>query len=262
MTMRSNYLWLPFFALVVSCVGTDVGNPPDDDRRVTGMLEFAAYQPSTDDDSATASESGRASALVVEGGTDLESVWLSVDEIVVTPANDCRPSAERAIQGPWVVDLLEGRVYPEPPVLTRSPDEFCALRLELAPMKFGPDEAPVGLEGKSFQIVGTTPAGNSLTITSGSRRRLKYDGDEFVVGGDDTDEEHFIAAFEPDAWLEDLDVDNQGQSPIGLDDNRSPASIATFWSTFGKNSRIVRDGDRDGAIDGTEYADPVGLPRN
>lgn len=261
--MRTSLRW-PWLAaaLLVSCVGTDVGNPPDDERTVIAALEFATYEPEADEsgstaDSAPAGESSR--ALIVDGSTDITSLWLSIDSVVVTPAEDCRPESERVIAGPFYVDLLGGEVYPSPPILTEVPEAYCAIRLQLAPAKEVPAEAPAALTGNSLWLEGATEAGTGLSIALDAKRRLNYAAEDFVVDGDDGERLRFITAFEPGGWLDEVDV--SAANPIEIDEMRSAAELAAFWSAFAAGSRVVFDENDDGRVDNDEFQRPVAIPR-
>lgn len=268
--MRPLMRWCPIFVMAMSCVGTDVGNPPDD-RRVTGTLEFAAHEDgetgseeegTTADapDTATNAEPGgvKPSGLVTEGGTDVEAVWFSITEITV---RDCADDTQRTIEGPWTVDLLDGTVYPDRPVLTESPAEFCTVRLKLASAAELPEAAPAELSGNTLWLRGATDAGSRLTIASQGQRVLTYDGEDFVVDGEDGATIRFIAAFEPDGWFKEIEGGTMPDVPVELNDSGEMGALSAFWAAFVADSRLVPDLNTNGRVDVSEYDAPVAVPR-
>lgn len=241
--MTSTARILTIVLLAGSCVGTDVGNPPGDDRRITASLEFATYVPTEPDPG----------AIVVNGDIDVEDVWFSVAEILVTPADDCRRPAARTVRGPFVVNLLDGVVYPEPPILADEPGEICEIELTFAPPTDLPDEAPAELDGLAVWVEASGPSG-AYSIALTKERRLKYDAVQFVIDGDDGAELRFVNAFDPTNWFADL------PGGAGVDDGPGQALAAQFWTAVRQGSRVTRDQNDNRAVERAEFEMPVGVP--
>lgn len=268
MTVKFQFIPFVAFALVgVSCVGTDVGNPPgDDDRGVVSRLEFSSY--SDEDGGSDAHAPGVEAAgtngqsipngLIVAGSTRVEELWLAIEAIELILGPDCNAGEQRSVAGPFFVDLGRGEVYPDTPILGEEREEFCSIRLVLAASKELPTGVPAELSGQSVWLTGETALGTPIQLSSGNVVRLDYDGSSFVVDGE-TEKVAFIAAFDRDEWFSGIDL--QGTTPVDIDDNGSPADVAAFVNQLRRDSRIVRDTDANGRVSGPEFDRPVATPR-
>lgn len=255
MTVESARLHLApvlVLGLSVSCVGTDVGNPPDDEREVAATLEFAAYDGPVED------EAELAAALVLEDGSEIDSAWFVVERLAVRPASDCSQRGERVVGGPFVVDLVQRKVYPNPPVLTREREELCLLKLTLGPVKELPPQAPDRLAGRSFVTSGAAVDGTPYQLATSDSRTLVYAGTSLVAD----DHVRFVATFVPRLWLTGVGFENLPDPPpdMPVDLGRDAASATRFLRNFAATSRVVADRDDDGEVSNEEFDSPAAHP--
>lgn len=220
------------FIVCSGCVGTDVGNPPDD-RRITATLEFEALE--FDDDTA---------ALVTADGTRIDEAWLNVATVRVA-SGDCESPTETRVEGPFFVEMVSRTVQPEPPVLTTSPRTICAIKLDVS--EAGAD-APPQLRGRSLYVRGADEGGDFM-LESATSRILPYRSDGLLVEQDT----RFVNAFDPSEWIDAL----AGKRVLS---DADAAVINAFWTTLRRESRIVDDRDANGRISREEFDGPVALP--
>lgn len=228
MKLRS---WLIVLALT-GCVGTDVGNPPDD-RRITATLEFEAFVGASP------------SALVVAEGTTLEEAWLAIDAIHVG-YGDCDDPQESIITGPFFVELVSRTILPEPPVVATVPTTLCSLKLEVVPH---PAEAgaPEELVDRALYVRGFD-GDQQFEVESSNTRMLPYVGKVGLQA-----DSRLVDAFDPSEWVLEL---NGRHSVTDAD----PATVNAFWNAMRRGSRIVQDRDTNGEISASEFQTAIALP--
>lgn len=241
--MRLQRACLLFCALgAFACVGTDVGNPPDDDRRVIAKLEFeAAAPPET-------SHRG----LMLADGTEFTAAWLSIDAVRVrSSADGCSADgATERVEGPFYVDLIGRRVLPEPVIVADEASTICSLQLDFGPAA---EDAPAALVGLSVLVLGTGDEGRPLSLQSSTRRAVPYAGNGFVVGETDAGVERFVNTFDPTHWFRGFDAEEVTDA--------TPSIVNAFFGALRTDSRIVRDTNSDGVVSPDEFSAAVALPQ-
>lgn len=243
---RNSLLCLSTTLFLGGCVGTDVGNPPDD-RRTVATLSLRTY----DAEAEAAVEPG---ALRFSDGSDVEQAWLVVESATLV---GCDRMSEQTVNGPFVVELVSGAIHPQPIVFEVPEQRFCHVRVQPGVAKTLPEPAPPQLVGKTLFVAGHSADDVRYTMTSEVPRTLSWHGEGLMLDGPDN---RFVTTFVPTRWLEDIDPHPQASHEVPVDLSRDPAAASRFLANLLQSSRVVKDIDRDNRISRDEYSHPAARP--
>lgn len=229
------------------CSGTSVGNPPS--AQVTKVkLGLVGTE-----DSGTVMQ-----GLV--GGLTLGEAWVSLSQIALRDAENCKPGnegngaeeGEFDVSSAFAADLLTGAVYPAAPEWERMSDEsYCALQTSLGSSGEPVLGAPPELHGHSVYVRGTRADGTPFEITSDLDEALKVQArgkGQFSLG---EGEVGLLLSFNLNAWLNPTLI-NEAQVEGGwihADNSKNPALAETVNKQLPGSARLLRDRDRDGKLD-------------
>mgnify|MGYP006188996587 CR=1 FL=1 len=232
--------------LLGGCVGTDVGNPPDDRRKVA-TLSFQTYDAETE----VVADPG---ALTLSDGSQIEHAWLVIESASLV---SCDKRTEQTVHGPFVVEVVTGAIGPRPIVFEDVDDTFCDVRVQLEVAKSLPQSAPSHLVGRTVFVAGHTADDVPYTVASDLPRTLSWHGDGLVI---DAEENRFVTTFVPTRWLDDIDTRSNSSDNAPVDLSRDSAAVSRFLANLLKSSRIVKDANRDDHISRHEYDRPSARP--
>lgn len=216
---------IPILILASGCVGTDVGNPQDNnDVDVTITLE-TDFQTTTQ-------------TLEAEGFSIIEA---NATLFAVEMSNNCDADESALTEGPFPVDLL---VAESIPVETQGPGAYCK-----ATFSFG--EANKPLENW-LEISGTLPDEREFRIEAQRSEKLIFNGrDSFVV---DENGASFNLSFDALNWLKDAALPDE--DPVIISDTSNAALYNQFRQYFRDQSRLYKDSNRDNII-GPDERNPI-----
>ncbi|HEX2869844.1 MAG TPA: hypothetical protein VHP33_01285 [Polyangiaceae bacterium] len=217
--------------------GTETGNPS-----LTGALSYTGYS------------SKPADFSVRDGGSvaNIETAWLDLDSVSVSPDGDCGIEGGEAFLVPalGVGDHAAGAHNFTP--FAAKAGAFCSVELPFArvPSDAAGGNLPDDLLGNSLLITGTLADGTPFSIASSATPvvELRAEAAGFALSADQPDA---VIAFDFAAWLDGIDFDaaerSDGQIVISPDLNSS--LLATFEQNLAAGVALYRDRDGDGLID-------------
>lgn len=215
---------IPILLFASGCVGTDVGNPQDDNVDVTITLE-------TDFQSTS-------QALESEGFSIVEA---NATLFAVEMSNNCDADDSALTEGPFPVDLL---VAEKIPVKTQGRGTYCK-----ATFSFG--EANKPLENW-LEISGTLPDEREFRIEAQRSEKLIFNGREsFVI---DEEGASFNLSFDALTWLKEANLPDE--NPVIISDNSNAALYNQFRQYFRDQSKLYKDSNRDNVI-GPDERNPI-----
>jgi len=255
--MRHRVLLVPTLAIVIAgahgCDSTHIGNPPeqpDINPLATASIIVTAL----------AAESGQGLHVPTrEAGID--TAWVVLSDIQLTPADDCTDEAQIDIEGPIVVDLLSGTTLPSVPMLSRPAGVYCRMKFKLQrkPNATLPVGSPPELETLSVWVEGHRSDGVPFVLEEDKPNNIVLDSDEGrleLLEG----EQQLVLAFDLDAWLapELLDaIPDDG--PIHINATEQRELYLGFQKQLRLSPSLFRDGNGDGRLDATEEASPLAI---
>lgn len=231
-----------------ACVGTDVGNPGDEEAEVE--MHVTGY------------ESGKKQqALNLPGETEVESIWLVVDEFRFQQASACGETERADHSEPLVVDLLADEPTYEPPHLTEPAGEYCRLDVGLAEggVSRAPKEAPDALSEHGLVIEGQRAGGTDFRIEA------DLGGEFYLVGLDEhfdlaAESQSLVVGFGVDQWIDEEDLDMVERSDgdtLVIDEKDHPDFIEEIQKRATRSAGLFEDGDGDGRLDADERRNAV-----
>lgn len=241
-------------ALLVSCVGTHVGNPQEDQpEKVEVELNFDGF------------EETQQNALILDNGMQLHAVWLVLDEFRFRHADNCQEETSFDVAEPIVIDLLaEERSY-EAPTFTKVAGEYCQLDLGFGQVDDSealPEEAPQELLGNSVLVKGRRTDGVKFYISANF-------GDEFFLDGAvenfrlEQDFESLVVGFALNEWVNTASLDAiEGEDPIVIDTQSHAELLDEFHTAVKRSARLFSDQNRNGRVDPDEQANPIAKGQN
>jgi hypothetical protein len=229
-----------------SCVGTDVGNPAEDEKAEV-ELHFSGY------------EETRAGALVLDDGTRLDEAWLGLGSFRFQAASDCDGEAPFDAAGPVAVDLLADDPSYDAPLFTKPVTQYCKLDVGFAPLSADrlPAGAPAGLEGRSLYVEGERADGVSFRIEVASDRPFKLNGAaenfELVEG-----EQILIVGFALDEWISGDRLDAiDDEEPIVINAESNAELLGPILASVKRSARLFRDKNENRRLDPDEQRSPI-----
>lgn len=232
------FSWVLCALSVAACnSGTETGNPS-----LTGALSYTGY-------SSKPSDFG-----VRDGGSlaNIESAWLDLDAVSVSPDGECGIEGGEAFVVPalGVGDHAAGGHNFTP--FAAKAGTFCSVNLPFArvPSRGNGGSLPDELPGNSLLITGSLADGTPFSIASSATPvvELRAEGAGFALSADQADA---VIVFDFAAWLDGVDFESADRSDgaivISADSNAS--LLSTFEQNLAAGVTLYRDRDGDGLID-------------
>lgn len=217
--------------------GTETGNPS-----FGGALSYTGYSSKPDDYG------------VREGGAlaTVESVWLDLDTVRVSPEGPCGIDEGDAFTAPalGVGDHAAGAHNFTPFATTAG--AFCSFDLPFLRIPASAKQAglPVDARGQSVLFVGRLRDGTPFSIASTATPvvQLHGEGSGFALSADQSD---LLLAFDFAAWLEGLDFDaaERVDGRIVISASSNSQLLDAFEANLALGVALYRDGDGDGQLD-------------
>ncbi|MFW5968151.1 MAG: hypothetical protein ACOCV2_11565 [Persicimonas sp.] len=231
-----------------ACVGTDVGNPGDEEAEVEMHLD--GYDSSSDEQ-----------ALKLPENTKLESAWVVTDEFQFQEADACGDNDEPDRTEPLVVDLLAEEPSYEPPLLTTPAGEYCRLDVGLAAEGSSelPDDAPEALDGHGLVIEGQRADQVDFRI------EIALEEDVTLEGLDEgfelvEDRQSLIVGFAINDWLDESELNGLGQ-PDGdvlvIDETSHPDFVDDVSQAIPDSAGLFEDTNENGQLEEEERGNAV-----
>lgn len=218
----------------LGCESTGVGNPV----RETTFELVTTDEPEpdgTDDDTG-----------LPEGA--LEQALVALSYLEFTP---CDPSEGTVrADGPFVLDLMSGRLEPELAPVDTPEAGFCSLAAPLYPVA-----RPASLAGRSIFLSGTRSDGVRFLMYAAAEAELRLNARENSAWGA-KDDEHFLWAFRPRRWLErreleqsEINAESDGRGIVLIDSNRFPVLYQLILARISGTSDLYVDENRNSRLD-------------
>lgn len=228
---------------------TGVGNP------VTGELSLAIVR---DDEEPVvdAVDTGMAgSSTATLPAAALERAVLVLGRLRFIPCDESQASVEQS--GPFVVDLLEGRMDPPLEAFAAPDGGICGFDAELAPAR---DSAELGARSVFFS--GVRADGTPFLLFANMRATLRVRASS-LAGWGTPETPAILWALRPRRWAAQMELSavepavwaGGRRRSIVIDVNRHPALFALIRSRLASESAIFRDGDTIGALDASDRAE-------
>lgn len=224
-------------ALVTGCVGTEVGNPQDDDSQIT--VEF----------SADVFEDPR--ALTLANGIEIDEAWIGIEEVGLRETSRCEETDRFDDEARFAVELLAGSEVPRAPTLNQPATDFCRLELELESLEG--EDAPAGLpealSRSSIYVTGSLEDQTPFEAEIEFSETIRLDG-PFEARGPT----RFIVAFDLQAWLvpddfAGLTAEQDGVVRLNVDTVTDEETITRIRDAIERSGRLVRDNNDNGVFD-------------
>ncbi|MGM0557869.1 MAG: hypothetical protein ACQEVA_15900 [Myxococcota bacterium] len=228
--------------LMASCVGTEVGNPQDENADVS--VQF------------TGVEQPPPNALTLSSGVRIDEAWLVFSEASVELASQCDEDGEIDVEQPFAVELVGGSELPAPNMFTRPQGSYCRFELELDALDAAdlPEDVPAELVNTSVLVRGARADGTPFELRSTTDESIAIEGD-FAF---DRTEESLLVAFALDRWFADAGLDAlTATDPIVIDDEVNSTVLEIINESIPKSALLIRDENRDGAAQPSELAAPL-----
>lgn len=228
-------VWTLAFSLVpLSCVGTDVGNPPSvpDDAQLSLALV------------ATSSDATVAGPVRV-GDVWIDSAGIGLGDLKL--ANGSGKLGTSLLEAPVAFNPLTGQTSSDTSI-TLSPGPYRSMVLTLRPL----DPAPIGFPGEladsSVVIEGRRPDGSPFILIAALTEPIWLSAATTfqVRGGSHT----LFIRFAVERWFvgEQLSELTDSSERI-IDSSNSPDLVEHFSEALAASATLVQDSDDDGALD-------------
>ncbi len=240
--MRWQYICiLACSLLAASCVGTEVGNPQDENADVS--VQF------------TGVEQPLPNALTLSSGVRIDEAWLVFSEASVELASQCDEDGEIDVEEPFAVELVGGSELPAPNMFTRPKNSYCRFELELDPLDAAdlPEGVPAELANTSVLVRGVRADGTPFELRSTIEDSIEIEGD-FAF---DRTEESLLVAFALDRWFVDAGLSDLEGTPIVIDAENNADVLEAVGDNIPGSALLIRDENKDGAAQATELAAPL-----
>lgn len=240
--MNTTSLFSGFLSLLMlSCTGTDVGNPVVD-------MDFALY----DSDESTAAAKSR--LTVAPAGLIVDTAWVTVERIRLRPADDCEGGARDEFLGPFVVDMLAPGPTPALTDLEVSAASYCRVEFRWDALRDEATGAPDELLNASILLQGRRADGTRFILRSerGDEMRLDARNGSFTV--DDLTSALFVT-FDVQDLFDGIDIDGAdvgGNNTIRIEDGENDDLLAIFDDNLADAAKLFDDKDGDGELDPEE----------
>ncbi|QDG50924.1 hypothetical protein FIV42_09315 [Persicimonas caeni] len=231
--------------LVPSCVGTDVGNPQDEQANVE--LEVAGY---------TETRSG---ALTLEDGLRIDTAWIVLSQFRFRSVDDCEDETlPYDVTDPVVVDLLADQPTYDAPLFTKPAGDYCKLDVGFSQVDADalPAGAPGELAGLSLFVEGARADGVEFRIEADLDDKFHLSGvlEDFELVGD----QHLIVGFALDEWINESQLDNvSDQDPIVISSEENPEMMGSFKASIKRSARLFRDENNNRRLDANEKGQAI-----
>lgn len=238
-------------ALLVSfagCVGTDVGNPAQDDKDpATVELDFDSY------------EQTEQQALTLANGLTIDRAWVALGDLRFIEADGCTYDGLTDWDQPVVVELISGQLITGPPSITRDAGAYCGLHVEFDKDlgATAPAGAPAALADNAVIVEGTRRDGTSFVIRApfNDKFRLGATGQPFTL---EEGPQKMVVGFAINTWLDEVELDAiSGEDPILIDQTNHPDVLADFRRALKMSTGLFRDADANGQVDPDERRDAL-----
>lgn len=243
---------------VVSCAGTEVGNPGDKDA--TGTIEF------------TARADHAAGALTLDSGVEITEAWFALDEVRIDGVERCiddtdppnEDDPDDMLTRRAFVEVVAGVELPMPVEFREMPGEFCRLRMRYDATD-NPTELPVGapaaLDGVTLLVRGFTPSGVPFEVRASDEFDVELDAPSEMPFSLEAGQHRLFVAFAMNTWFADLDLDaladEQGGDMLVIDDASEGDALDTFEDALATSPRLYRDANLDGVLDMSELVETL-----
>lgn len=240
--MKEQLVPVGFLALLVlSCTGTDVGNPVVD-------MDFALY------DSSESTSTAKARFSVAAAGLVVDTAWVTVERIRLRPADDCDGGAQDEFIGPFVVDMLAPGAPPALSDLEVSSTSFCRVEFRWDASDVADAAAPAELVNASILLEGRRGDGTRFVLRSerGDEMRLDARNGSFTI--DDLTNALFVT-FDVQDLFDGVDIDSADvgdDNTIRIEDGNNEDLLRVFDDNLADVAKLFDDKDGDGELDPEE----------
>ncbi len=153
-------------------------------------------------------------------------------------------------KGPYVYDLVSGKITPELPTATVFDGSYHRIQFQLKADRDSADQ----LLNNSVFIKGSTQIdgkATEFTFALGHSEKIRLKTSEGIKVG--TDGKNILTiAFQPDKWFTNVDFSKAKANGLGLvviDNQSNPEIFAAIKSNIKASTRCGKDGSRDGKED-------------
>lgn len=236
------------FVASAGCVATDVGNPQDGERDGGGetvdvRVRFEGLKEAPDPN-----------ALVLSGGTEIQSVWVGVSQPGLRPKGSCGERADAVSGETRAVELLGGDASRAVAVPNRPVGTYCGFDFALDQVSSSdrPSGAPEALGGRSVLVLGERSDGTNFQIRGEFEPdvKMRAGGSDFRIEGGRRD---LLSSFAMEGWIETEALEAiEGESPIIVDASSHPEVFEPFREAFAASVFLFRDEDANGRSDPSE----------
>ncbi|MDX9720162.1 MAG: hypothetical protein RBU37_05415 [Myxococcota bacterium] len=225
--------FLMLSVVLLSCAGTDVGNPQSRELSV----EFIGF-----DESAP-------NALTFDSGLVISELWLSLSALRLRDAALCEEEGDFYLHGPFLVELVSGREFP--PLSTRLElQSLCRISLDFALYAGSIPEAPDAMRDHSILIRGSSADGQAFEIAL-SRNEVVHLRNTTGLVSLLPQNDHLLISFALNEWFQ------AGELDVEAFDSSNAAATAKLWTVIKRSIRLYRDSVPDGLLQDSELLDQL-----
>ena len=214
------------------CVGTEVGNPQDNESEVT--VEFTA-------------EPQDPRALTLSNGIDISEAWMGVEEVGLRESSRCEDSERFDDESPFAVELITGEEIPGAAMLTQTATSFCRLELELESVAESIPGAPEALGEASIYMIGTLEDGTPFEVLAEVTETVRLQGPFDAAGTT-----RLLVSFDLQNWLipEDFEgIEPDANGTLILDPEVAGDVNERIAQAVLESARLIRDNNENGVLD-------------
>ncbi|MFW6053616.1 MAG: hypothetical protein ACOC9J_02275 [Persicimonas sp.] len=211
-------------AIGLSCVGTEVGNPADDEEAEI-TIEFDVV------------EAGQRHSLTLASGLEFDELWMVVDELEVKFGPDCGEGLVLEANA-FAVEFVSQRSYPALPQFVLPVGEYCAVEFEIREAE--PHElaegVPAALAGRSALMRGTLADGRAFELTSTSDEGISLDQFLDLPAGQST----VGLTLAPDLWWTADQMREAVDDPVAINEETNPELYEAFEDSLADSFGLRR----------------------
>lgn len=214
--------------LLVSCYGTETGNPP--------------FAPSV------SGEAG--SPMGILPPLELDQGWLALDELAFEPAAACGVESVVVRSAPVALSLTDGAAFEADAVLEEG--DYCALQLERAAWAA---DSPPTLSGLTMALDARAPDGTLVYIRSARVGSVRIAGDAFRLSRS----EGALVLFVDESQLFDgtllADATREPDGSVLISEESNAVLLDRIEAALPRALFLFRDRDGDGRLSADERAE-------
>jgi hypothetical protein len=255
--------WLALLAaLLLGCIGTDVGNPEDDSEIVTGEeadgnVSLTALPLEAASSSRRDNPLMNPKRLITADGLTIHTAWIAVDSLLLCQERKNKnPKCKRQKVGPAALNLITGETMPKQLKTLSKSGTYDTIVLNYQTSRsIGELVSVPELKDAAIFIQGIDLDGRPFTVSDGEGGQISFQpqGGVTVQKGDNL----FALKLSPDKWLSAAALGELDEDPILISRAHNIPLFAYFERAFQTTTELLYDADADGDMSDEEREHPL-----